>query len=73
MNYTTRTGYKPRPLFIDQHGRTYDAGTIAYELRARGLANLRGRHITAQLSALGLYEAFLLGTTPWPLPFSIWS
>lgn len=51
----------------------YDFGAIRRYLSDRGMIEQRGRHISGQLEALGLYEDMLRGETPSMLPFTFWA
>jgi hypothetical protein len=74
--FCTEPGHEPQPLFRGQDGTVYDAGSIRRWLQlARGPKGIRGKHVSVQLEAAdpALLEELRKGSTPWTLPYSIWS
>jgi hypothetical protein len=59
----------PAPYFRGASGRRYTYAEIADRLR-REAPHTLGRHISAQLEAIGLLEEMQRGTTPCGLPFT---
>lgn len=61
------------PLFICKNGDVIDALKVRHYLKSLNYKHVKGKPLIVQLQAASLYESFLVGTTPYQLPYTLWS